>query len=430
MAGMRARKGLPLVVVAAVALSGACSSSGKGGTTSPPSTAPASGSASSQPATKTADAHQYTLGLLTDLSGLAASAEKTTPLGVKAGVGLANANGYHIEYVVADAQSTPTGALSAAHKLVEQDHVTAVIAISGLTFAASSYLTAKGVPVIGAATDGPEWITSRNMFSVFGFQDFHTVQSTTGDFMKLVGASNLASVGYSIPQSSNLAAKNSAASAQHGGLKVGYLNAQFPLGSTDVGPLTLAIKNAHSDSLLAAIEENTSFALITALRQQGVNLKAPILSVGYGGDLADGGSGVQQAAQGAYFTLSYEPVELGTPATKRLVNALKTYADVTTLPSLNEYLGYVSIDAFVQALKVTGSNPSSSALINALLAMTHYTADGLFGDHFVDFSMSTRGQFAGAQNCAWYTQYEGNSFHLVKGADPLCGTTLPGVKVS
>jgi branched-chain amino acid transport system substrate-binding protein len=430
MAGIRARKGMPLLVASVFVVASACSSSSKGGSTNAGSEAPASGSASAQAQAKTAEPNTYTLGLLTDLSGLAASAEKSTPLGVKAGVGLANANGYHIKYVVADAQSTPTGALSAAHKLVEQDHVTAVIAISGLTFAASTYLTAKGVPVIGAATDGPEWITSRNMFSVFGFQDFHSVQTTTGDFLKLVGANNLAAVGYSVPQSSNLAAKNSAASAQHAGIKVGYLNAQFPLGSTDVGPLTLAIKNAHSDSLLAAIEENTSFALITSLRQQGVTLKAPVLSVGYGGDLAEGGPGVQQAAQGAYFTLSYEPVELQTPATKRLVSALKTYAGVTALPSLNEYIGYAAIDAFVQGIKKAGPAPSSSALINALLTMTHYTADGLFGDHSVDFSMSTRGQFAGAENCAWYTQYEGTEFHLVKGADPLCGTTLPGQKVS
>jgi branched-chain amino acid transport system substrate-binding protein len=430
MAGGWAKRGIPLLVGACITVVSACSSASGPGSTGTGSTTRSHPSSSPVVRGATADPHTYTLGLLTDLTGLAASAEKSTPLGVKAGVGLANASGYKIKYVIADATSTPAGALQAAHKLVEQDHVTAVIAISGLTFAASSYLTAKGVPVIGAATDGPEWLTSRNMFSIFGFQDFHSVQSNTGDFLKLVGAKNLASVGYSIPQSSSLAAKSAGASAQHAGIKVGYLNTQFPLGSTDVGPLTLAIKNAHSDAVSAAIEENTSFALITALRQQGVKLLAPILSVGYGGDLVDGGPGVQQAAQDAYFILSYEPVEMQTPATKRLVSALSKYAGVTTEPSLNEYLGYVSIDAFVTALKMTGSNPSSSDLINALLAITHYTADGLFGDHSVDFSMSARGQFAGAENCSWYTRYSGNAFHLVKGADPLCGTTLAGQKVS
>jgi branched-chain amino acid transport system substrate-binding protein len=430
MAAAWAKRGVPLVLAACVTVVTACSSSSGSGSSKAGSNT-SSGPVGSSPASGAAsDPHSYTLGLLTDLTGLAASAEKSTPQGVKAGVGLANANGYKIKYVTADATSTPGGALQAAHKLVEQDHVTAVIAISGLTFAASSYLTAKGVPVIGAATDGPEWLTSRNMFSIFGFQDFHTVQSNTGDFLKLVGAKNLAAVGYSVPQSSSLAAKSAGASAQHAGIKVGYLNTQFPLGSTDVGPLTLAIKNAHSDALSAALEENTSFALITALRQQGVKLVAPILSVGYGADLVDGGPGVQQAAQDAYFLLSYEPVEMQTPATKRLVSALSTYAGVTTEPSLNEYLGYVSVDAFVSALKKTGSNPSSSALITALLGMTHYTADGLFGDHSIDFSMSNRGQFAGAENCTWYLKYSGTAFHLVKGADPLCGTTLADQKVS
>src|SRR5207253_4780041 len=103
----------------------ACSSSAGSGSTTTGSATPSS-STTSLAGSPTADPHNYTLGLLTDLTGLAASAEESTPLGVKAGVGLANANGYKIKYVVADATSTPTGALQAAHKLVEQDHVTAV----------------------------------------------------------------------------------------------------------------------------------------------------------------------------------------------------------------------------------------------------------------------------------------------------------------
>jgi len=39
----------------------------------------------------------YTIGVLTDETGVAASAELSTPIGVKAGVGLANSPGYHIK---------------------------------------------------------------------------------------------------------------------------------------------------------------------------------------------------------------------------------------------------------------------------------------------------------------------------------------------
>ena len=122
----------------------------------------------------------------------------STPTGVKAGVGYEDAHGYKIKYVVVDAGSSPTGALSAAQRLVEQDHVFAVIAVSGVTFAAAPYLLANGIPVIGSASDASEWITDRNMFSVFGTADYSKVESTDGLLFKLLGAKNIGSLGYSI----------------------------------------------------------------------------------------------------------------------------------------------------------------------------------------------------------------------------------------
>ncbi len=387
------------------------------------------GSSTKQGAGGSGSTKTYTLGLLTDLTGVAASAEMSTPNGVKAGVGLVNSEGYKIKYVVADAQSSPTGALAAAQKLVEQEHVFAVVAVSGLTFAASSYLTAHGVPVIGAATDGPEWIASRNMFSVFGTQDYTKVSTTVGNVFKLLGVTNLAALGYGVVPSAAESAKASAVSAQNAGIKVGYLNANFPFGSTDVGPVALAMKSARVDGFTGDVEENTTFALIEALRQQGVNLKAALVAVGYGADLTQAGPGAEQAAQGAYFTVAYEPVEMHTAATERLANALKTYAGVTQ-PTLNEYIGYASVDAFVTGLKKAGSNPTRASFINAMLGIRSYNAAGLFGSHSIGFALDQRGLVGGADNCLWLTKYVGTSFQLVPGADPICGSTLPGKTVS
>jgi branched-chain amino acid transport system substrate-binding protein len=344
--------------------------------------------------------------------------------GVKAGVGLANSQGWKFRYVVADAQTSPTAVVSAARQLVEQDHVDAVVAVSALTFAAAPYLASKGIPVIGAATDGPEWITTKNMFSVFGTGDFHKVNSGLGDFLKLVGARNLAAMGYSVPPSTHLTAKASAASARNAGLKVGYENSQFPLGSTNVGPSAIAIKKAGSDAVSAALLQNTVFALITALHQNGVRLTAPVLATGYGGELLTAGAGEKQAAQGAYFTMSYEPVEMQTPATRQLSAAMSRYAGVTSDPDLNEYLGYVAVDLFTTALKMTGSNPSREQMVNTLLGIRHYDAAGLFGTHSIGFTMDQRGIYQGADNCIWYVQFSGKSFHPVKGAAPLCGKNL------
>jgi branched-chain amino acid transport system substrate-binding protein len=414
---MRKKRGLFALLAAVALVVAGCGSSGAKSSNAPTGASGGSG-------------QTYTLGVLTDLTGPIASAGRTTPLGIKAGVGVVNSQGYKIKFVVADTGSSPAGALTGAQKLVLQDHVFAVLALSGLTFAAASFLTSHGIPVVGSANDSTEWITSRNMFSVFGTEDYTKVGSTFGTFFKNIGVTNLASLGYSISPSSSEAAKGAAISAQHAGVKVGYLNANLPFGTTNVGPEVLAMKNAGIDGFIAAIDENASFLILSAMRQQGILLKAPLLSVGYGADLTSAGPGAEQAAQGAYFTLSFEPVEMHTAATDRFQKAMQQYAGVTGDPSLSEYVAYVAVDGFVTGLKAAGAHPTQASFINTMLGIRQYNAAGLYGSHSIGFGMDQRGQAAGADNCIWVTQYSGTTFHLVSGADPVCGTIIPGAKVS
>ncbi|HET9732328.1 MAG TPA: ABC transporter substrate-binding protein [Acidimicrobiales bacterium] len=410
----RAKLGVA-VSAAAVLLAAGCSSSSKGAT-------PSGSTGSGGPT--------YTVGLLTDLTGPAAATELDTPKGVEAGVGVARSEGYHIKYVVADTGTSPAGALTAAHKLVEQDHVFAVLAASALTFAAAPYLASQGVPVVGAAEDGSEWISTKSMFSIFGYQDFTKVGSTIGKFLHQEGGTVVGTVGTGISPSSAEAAKAAAVSAQVAGLKVGYVNANLPYGTTNVGPMAIAMKSAGVDSLVPAIDQVTAFALIKALRTEGVNLKVALLPTGYGGDLVNGGPGAADAAQGVYFQTSWEPVEMHTAATIKLENALKTYAGWSGDPTFGEYLGYLSVDGFVQGLKAAGPNPTRASLINTMLGITNYSGAGLYGGHTISFAMSTRGQSFGADNCIWATKFVGHTFQVVQGAAPICGTIIPGKSVS
>ncbi|MGO8859626.1 MAG: ABC transporter substrate-binding protein [Acidimicrobiales bacterium] len=382
-------------------------------------------------ATSTGSEPTYKIGVLTDLTGLLASSEHTSPLGVEAGVGLAAKEGYKIQYVVVDDTSSPAGALAGAQRLVEQDHVSAVVLDSGVGFGAAPYLTSQGIPVFGADVDGPEWVTSKNMFSIFGYANFAEVETTFGKFLKLVGAKDFASVGYGISPSSSEAAQASAISAQLAGLKVGYLNSDFPFG-TNVAPIVLAMKNAHVDSFIGDVEQNTSFAILAGLQQNGVHLKAPILAVGYGGDLLQAGKEAEKQATGAYFTGEYEPVEMHTAATERFVNAMKTYAHIPSDEITdNEYIGFLSVDALVTGLKAAGGHPSQSQLINTMLGIRHYDAAGLWGTHTEGFAMDQRGIGSGGpDNCAWFVKWTGGSFQLVSGADPICGTVVAGKTVS
>src|SRR4051794_30041627 len=282
-----------LVGVTAIAMAGAvaCSSSG---------------SSSSGGGSGGSDGKTYTVGILTDLTGLAASGNKTSVDGVKTGAVAAKKDGYTIKYVVADTKSNPQGALAGAQDLVRQ-HVFAVIAHSSLTYAAAGYLTQQKIPVVGVAEDGPEWIVAPNMFSVFGALHTDKVSTTYGKFFKSQGVTTVGSLGYSISPSSSNAAKATGASAEAVGLKVGYINANFPFGSTNVDPIAIAMKNAGVDGLTTPVDPNTAFALINSLRQRGASPKVALLATGYGGDLLQAGPTALKSAQNVYFSLVYEP---------------------------------------------------------------------------------------------------------------------------
>jgi ABC-type branched-subunit amino acid transport system substrate-binding protein len=411
---------------AVVLLVGACSSSSK---TSSSSNLSSSATTGRTGASGSGGGRTYTIGLVADETGLAAPSFATSLQGVKAGIALAAKEGYNLKYVVVDSASSPTGVLAGAHKVVDQDHVFAVVLISAFASAASQFLTSKGVPVLGFP-EASEWITQRNMFGVVGATDFTKVTTQAALILKRLGVTNIASIGYSIVPASAETAKASAIAAQLEGIKVGYLNANFPFGSTNVGPVALALKSAGVDGLIAPIEINTELALINQLRNDGVQLKGAVLETGYGGDLTGGGPGATQSAQGLYFSIGYEPFEMNTPATKQFQSYLQTAAGVTGGPTVAEYSGYMSVDALVDGLKAAGPNPTQASLINALLGITHYDGAGLFGEHSVSFVVAQRGQTSGPDNCFWVTRYSGSSFHLVAGMDPICGQTVPGKTVS
>jgi ABC-type branched-subunit amino acid transport system substrate-binding protein len=413
-----------LAAAASLALA-ACGSSSKGASNPPasnsPSAAGGSGASSSAPAGG-GNGTTITVGVLADFTGPAASGNKTVTDGIKAGVVYANRNGYKVKYVLADTATNPATALSAAQKLVTQDHVSVVIAHSAITFAASTYLTSHKVPVIGAGEDGPEWTKATNMFAVYGALHTTKVTDTLGQFFKLQGVTTVGAVGYSISPLSSESAKAAVASGVAVGLKKGYLNASFAFGSTDVGPVVLGMKSAGVDGFTASTDPNTAFALVTGLRQAGAKIKVATFPTGYGGDLAQAGPGALNAAQGVYFSLGYEPIEMQTAATKQFVADL-TAAGVNGAPTYAMYNGYVSIGLLVRALKADGNSIKQADITTALSGIHDWDALGLFGGRKLD--INDRDTLAGGvDNCSWFTKLVNNKFELVPNADPICGKTL------
>jgi branched-chain amino acid transport system substrate-binding protein len=402
--------GCAVLVVAACTAVAACGSSG--GSSS------GSGGSSSGPTAATGGSKTITIGFLTDLTGVASSGFLTSKLGIDAFVNRVNAaggvNGYKIKYVLADSTSTPTGALTAVQKLVQQDNVFAIVENSSDFYGAEAWALQQGVPVVGSAIDGPYWADPKdtNLFAAPGVTNENYENVAQGQFMKAQGVTKCASLGYSSSPSSALSASGFVKSCEGAGLKSGYLNTQFPFGSTDVGPIALAMKKAGVDGVYLPTVPSTSFALVIALHQLGVKLKAVLLPTGYGGDLLASKAAVL-VAQGVNFATVGAPAEANTPATMQRAADLAKVG-VTGPPTFAEQEAYLTLTAFVAGLKAAGPSPTRQTFMKAMSGITNFDASGLLAPEKISFR-----NYAPATGCLWVAQLKGAKFFVVPGT-PIC----------
>jgi branched-chain amino acid transport system substrate-binding protein len=410
------------VIVGTLALS-ACGSSHKSG-----------GGGGSPAATKTqAAGTPIKLGVLTSLTGAAASSFNTVEKGVKARLGLENAsggvNGHKLQYVMADDQSTGPGAVAAAQKLIQQDHVYGILENSSFFAAAAPTTTKAGVPITGVSFDaGPEWFdkSATNIFDTYGYGNYSVVMDTYGKYFKSIGATKVGAIGYGVSPSSEMAAKESVQSAVAVGLKAGYLDNSLAFGSTDVGPIIQKIKQSGTDALYLPVVQSTAYAIAKGLKQAGVKLKSVILATGYGQEALDDPA-TKAASDGLDFSTIISPVESNTPGTQRLVNALKQYAGVNGIPTFGEYIGWLTADLFIAGLKTAGAGASSAQFITKLRTSTWDGAGLETPTNFADIQPTAGGLDQGG--CINIIRLHGDKFVSQPGANPICGKVIADATV-
>jgi branched-chain amino acid transport system substrate-binding protein len=370
------------------------------------------------------------LGLISDLTGPFSSSFTSSEKGIKAYVQMVNSeggiNGHKLSYVVADTTSTVTGAQTAAQELVQRDKVFAVVDDSAAFSGAEPYLLQQGIPVTGGAFDGPEWNSPKNtnLFASTGVTDYNSVNAAVGKFMKAHGVTTCGAVGYpnATAGPSAVAVVKSCVAA---GLKNGYLNTQVPTGSTNVGPIALAMQKAGVNGIVLPVVVSTGFALLGALKQLGVKLKVALLSTGYGGDLLASSAAVQ-AGQGYMFSSVGQPVEDNSPATQKMAAALAKVG-VTSTPTFAEQESYIATAAIAAGLRAAGKNPTQKSFMTALRKVHNFNADGLLSPGTVNFSnFNQDAGGAGAAGCIFAAQLEGKKFIPVQGT-PMCGQAVPGL---
>lgn len=418
---MRKRTTAAVVVVIAGALALSACSSKSGGAGDAPT---ANNTAASGAPIK--------LGLLTSVTGVASSSFSTVYQGVKARIGLQNAeggvNGHKLEYVVADDTSTGPGVVAAAQQLIEQDHVYGIMENSSFFSAAAETTTKAGIPVTGVSFDaGPEWWnkSETNIFDAYGYGNYTLASTTYPQFFKLKGATKVAAIGYGSSPSSAMNAEAVAEGSQREGLQAFYDNS-LAFGSTDVGPLVQKIKAEGADAIYLSTVQSTGYAMAQALKQAGVKYKALILATGYGQDVISDPA-TRNAATGIDFASIIAPIETNTPATQNFAAAMKRYAGVSGIPSWGAYIGWLTTDLMIYGLEQAGPNASSQQFIKKLRASTWNGAGLESSTNFSGIKPTMGGQDQGG--CLYFIGFNGSKFVPEQGASPLCGSIISGLTI-
>jgi branched-chain amino acid transport system substrate-binding protein len=399
---MGRRRWQALVVLALVALLAACSSSGGG--------SGSSGGSSNSSSSGSASGGSYKIGVMTDETGLAAATYATSALGIKASFEAINKaggiNGHTVQYVVADTNSTPAGALSAAQELVQRDGVFAIIDLSSVFFGAAPWLLQQDVPVVGPGIDSTEWNepSYTNLFNVMGNRDIYAEVPSWGQFVKDNGGTVCGSIGASNIPSVTAAADVFTASCELAGLKAAPVNTSVPYGGTNVAAIALEFKNAGVNAIEFPESTNTSYELLADLKQLGVNVKLTLLAIGYGSDTLDNKADLA-AAQGLGYSVTEMPIEVNSPATAEERQVLSPVG--ITVPTYAEAEAYISTAALQAGLEKAGTGTVSRAqFMTAMRGITNFNANGLYTDiGVVNFS-----QYNVKSYCLWAVKLAGDTF--------------------
>lgn len=374
-----------------------------------------------------------TIGLLTTLTGPASEQFVGNLQGAQARVDLQDAeggvNGHQIKLDGADDASSFTGAASGFTRLIDVDKAFALIDLSDFTIDAYKVPKRDKVPVVGFPTDGPEWGQpgNTNMVSTEG----NTPPSGVGGVVntvyarvaQMLGAKNMAALAMAQEPASIQGEQSFVKASQTVGLKIGYKNFSIPIGSTNVGPIVLGMKQAGIDGFDSGLLNNTNFAILTGAKQEGLHLVAPILAAGYSQDVLDQPAALQ-AAQGGIFQVEQRPAEIANAAVKTEQAAFAKYEHYTGVPSLGWSEGWISADLVIKGLEAAGSTPTRATFLSALHNLKGYTADGLLPLP-LDLSLADYGK-PPAEQCSWFAKLVGKHFQIINNGQPICGHTING----
>jgi branched-chain amino acid transport system substrate-binding protein len=334
-------------------------------------------------------------------------------------------NGRRVVGIVEDDATNPAQTPIAVQDAISKGAV-GIVAVDALFFEGAKYATQDHIPVTGSSSDGPEWGEQpyTNMFAsdVGSVDPRYPANTLLGKFLVSHGGTTVASYGVGIAPLSVRAATSVIQSVVHAGGKKGVLDTSVPFGSENFTAAALTAKSHHVTGLTTAMADNSNFALVTAMKQAGVNLKAVVLPTGYEPDAIT--SPVWTDLQGDYFFSEFRPFSVPNAGTLQMQAALKKYAGFTStdFPNFIQYEAWLGADLMIKGIQLAGKNPTSTNVITKLRGVKSYNGNGILP---TSINYSTVFGHSANPQCGWFLQAKPKGFVPLQNSLQ-CGTLIPG----
>jgi branched-chain amino acid transport system substrate-binding protein len=363
---------------------------------------------------------QIDVGSIANVSGPLSSDFAPIVNGVQAYFSMVNAEGgvagrkIKLAYQNDD-QGSSTTDLTVAQKLVEQDHVFAVVGVGTPFFGAAGYLAQQGTPTFGYMVS-TDWADKPTLFGTYGsVLSFGTAAPGEAYLAKQLGASSVAVLAYGVPQSA--AACEAAATGMRAlGVNVSFTDFTFPFGSDPTADV-LQMKSHGVDMMLTCFDANGNVAFARSIAQNGLAIHQ-LWQNGY-----DRGTLQQYSSvmQDVYFGVQHVPFEAALalpgayPGLDTYIKEMQKYQPASTYDEV-AMDGWISAALFVSGLRAVGRNLTQAKLVAAINAETAFTGGGLTTP--VDWTT------AHSSHVPPRTPYCGASVHVVN--DQFVPTVAPG----
>ena len=240
--------------------------------------------------------------------------------------------------------------------------------------------------------------------------------------MKAHGGTVVCSYGYSISPSSTRSAVGTVDSFVHAGGKEGVLDTSIPFGTVDMTTAALVAKQKGCNAFYAGLDDNSNFALATALKQDGVKPKVIVFPTGT--SRASSAPPPGAPCRAATSTPTFRPFQLPNAGTEQMQAALEKYEHFKSseFPNFSQYESWLGADLMIKGLQLAGKNPTRAGVITALRSLKSYNGNGLLPE---SINYSTDFGHDLAKSCGWYMIAEKNGF-VPSSSQPFCGTDIPG----